>query len=120
MKSKITARQRAKIRIRKKISGTAERPRLTVFRSLNHIYAQLVDDANGKTITTASTLSKEIQANLKKAKGKIERGKIVGTLIAKKAAEKNITTVVFDRNGYRFHGRVQAVANGAREGGLKF
>ncbi len=120
MKRKITPRLRAKIRIRKKIKGTPERPRLTVYRSLKHIYAQLVDDTNGRTIITASTLSKEIQDDLKNAKGKVERGKLVGTLIAKKAAEKNITTVVFDRNGYRYHGRVQAVAEGAREGGLKF
>jgi len=120
MKRKISLRLKAKTRIRKKIKGTPERPRLTVYRSLKHIYAQLVDDTNGHTIITASTLSKEIQDDLKTAKDKVERGKLVGLLIAKKAAEEKITTVVFDRNGYRYHGRVRAVAEGAREGGLKF
>lgn len=120
MKRNISQRTRAKIRIRKKISGTTERPRLTVYRSLNHIYAQVIDDSTGKTITAASSLSKELQDELKKVKGKVDAGKLVGKLIAQKAAEKNINAVVFDRNGYRFHGRVQAVAEGAREGGLKF
>ena len=117
---KLNSRQRAKVKIRKKISGTAEKPRLTVYRSLSNIYAQLVDDSTGKTLVSASTLSKELAADLKSSKGKIGRGKLVGNLLAKKAAEKKITVVLFDRNGYRYHGRVQAVANGAREGGLKF
>ena len=117
---KLNSRERAKVKIRRKISGTSEKPRLTVYRSLNNIYAQLIDDSTGKTLVSASTLSKELAGDLKSSKGKIERGKLVGSLLAKKAAEKNITAVLFDRNGYRYHGRVQAVANGAREGGLKF
>ena len=117
---KLNSRERAKVKIRKKISGTSEKPRLTVYRSLSNIYAQLIDDSTGKTLVSASTLAKELASDLKLSKGKIERGKLVGTLLAKKAAEKNITVVLFDRNGYRYHGRVQAVANGAREGGLKF
>jgi len=120
MKRNLSRRQRSKLGIKKKVTGTAERPRLAVYRSLNHIYAQLVIDSTGTTLTNASTLSKEIQADLKKVKSKVERSKLVGTLIAKKALEKKIDNVVFDRSGYRYHGRVQAVAEGAREGGLKF
>ena len=119
MKRNINRRQKAKIRIRKSILGTIERPRLCVYRSLNNIYTQLVDDSNGVVITSASTLSKEIEADLKKARGKIAKSKIVGGLLAKKAVEKKINTVVFDRSGYLYHGRVRAVADGAREGGLK-
>jgi large subunit ribosomal protein L18 len=100
MKRNINRRQRAKIGIKKKVIGTAERPRLSVYRSLNHIYAQLVNDSEGKTLTNASTLSKEIQADLQKANSKVERSKIVGTLIAKKAQEQKIDNVVFDRSGY--------------------
>lgn len=117
---KLNSRERTKIKIRKKISGTSEKPRLTVYRSLNNIYAQLIDDSTGNTLVSASTLAKELVNDLKSSKGKIERGKLVGSLLAKRAAEKNITVVLFDRNGYKYHGRVQAVANGAREGGLKF
>ena len=113
-------RTRSKIKIRKKISGVPERPRLTVYRSLNNIYVQLIDDVNGKTLTSASTLSKELTEELKSEKGKTSKSKAVGKLIAKKALEQNISSVVFDRNGYRYHGRVQAIAEGAREGGLKF
>lgn len=113
-------RDRKKIRVRKHISGTAERPRLTVFRSLNQIYCQLIDDQSNKTLLSASTLSKEIKDELQKTKGKVEKGKLVGKLLADKAAEKGIKTVVFDRSGYRYHGRIKAVAEGAREGGLKF
>ena len=113
-------RQRSKIKIRKKISGTPEKPRLTVYRSLNQIYAQIIDDSTGTTLVSASSKSKELASTIKEAKGKISRSKFVGSLIAQKAAEKNITTVVFDRNGYRYHGRIQAIAEGAREGGLKF
>ena len=117
---KLSAHAKAKIKIRKKISGTSERPRLAVYRSLNNIYAQIIDDTNGNTLLSVSTLSKELAAELKSAKGKINRSKIVGKVLAKKAIEKNISTVVFDRNGYRYHGRIQAIAEGAREGGLKF
>jgi large subunit ribosomal protein L18 len=97
MKKNLNRRQRAKIGIKKRVVGTADRPRLSVYRSLNHIYVQLVNDSDGKTITNASTLSKEIQADLKIANNKVERSKIVGTLIAKKAQEQKIDNVVFDR-----------------------
>ncbi len=113
-------RIRSKIKIRKVISGTPERPRLTVYRSLDNIYAQIIDDTAGKTLISASSLTKELAEDLKKAKGKIQRSKTIGNYIAKKALEQNISTVIFDRNGYRYHGRVQAVAEGAREAGLKF
>jgi large subunit ribosomal protein L18 len=113
-------RLRSKIKIRKKISGIQEKPRLTVYRSLNNVYAQLIDDSKGDTLVSASTLSKELTDDLKNTKGKISKGKMVGLLIAKKALEKNISQVVFDRNGYRYHGRIKAIADGAREGGLKF
>ncbi len=114
------SRLRSKTKIRKYISGTPEKPRLSVFRSLNNVYAQIIDDTTGTTLTSASSLSKELAEDIKKAKGKIAKSKVVGSLVAKKALEKNITTVVFDRNGYRYHGRIQAIADGAREGGLKF
>jgi large subunit ribosomal protein L18 len=108
------------MRIRKKVMGTAERPRLTVFRSLNHIYAQLVDDLSGRTILTVSDRDKEVVPQLGSAKGKISAGKAVGKQIAAKAKEKGIERVCFDRSGYLYHGRVKAVAEGAREGGLNF
>jgi large subunit ribosomal protein L18 len=113
-------RLRSKIKIRKVISGTPEKPRLTVYRSLNNIYAQIIDDTTGKTLVAASSLTKELTEELKNAKGKVQRSKMIGNFIAKKALEQKINTVVFDRNGYRYHGRVQAVADGAREAGLKF
>jgi len=108
-----------KIRVRKKIWGTAERPRMNVFRSLNQIYVQFIDDNAGKTLFSVSSLSKEIAEDIKKAKSKTEKSKVVGTFAAKKAAEAGIKSAVFDRNVYRYHGRVKAVADGAREGGLK-
>ena len=114
------SRLRSKTRIRKSISGTSEMPRFTVYRSLKNIYAQIIDDTTGKTIVAASSLSKEVVDEVKKAKGKISKSKLIGGLIAKKALEMKISSVVFDRNGYRYHGRVQAIADGAREGGLKF
>jgi len=113
-------RVRSKMKIRKVITGTPERPRLTVYRSLDNIYAQIIDDTTGKTLVAASSLTKELAEDLKKAKGKVQRSKTIGNYIAKKALEQKISTVVFDRNGYRYHGRVQAVAEGAREAGLKF
>ena len=113
-------RSRSKTRLRKNISGTSEMPRLSVYRSLNQIYAQIIDDSTGNTLVAASSLSKELAEELKNTKGKISKGKLVGSLVAKKALEKKITNVVFDRNGYRYHGRIQAVAEGAREAGLKF
>lgn len=114
------SRKRSKIKIRKYISGTPAKPRLSVFRSLNNIYAQVIDDTTGKTLVSASTLSKELVDGIKDAKGKVSKSKLVGSLVGKKAIEANITTVVFDRNGFRYHGRIQAVAEGAREAGLKF
>ena len=111
------ARIKRHYRIRNKISGTSQRPRLSVFRSLNNIYAQLIDDVEGVTLASASTLSPEFG---KKYGGNVEAAKEIGLLIAKKAAEKGITSVVFDRSGYVYHGRVAALAEGAREGGLQF
>jgi large subunit ribosomal protein L18 len=106
-------------RVRKKISGNSTRPRLCVFRSLKHIYAQLIDDEQGHTLVGVSTLSPEIKATISNG-GDIAAAKEVGKLIAQKALEKNITQVVFDRAGYKFHGRVAALADAAREKGLQF
>lgn len=106
-------------RVRNKVSGTAERPRLNVYRSLNNIYAQVIDDVNGVTIASASTLDKDVVA-LTNGKSKSEQAKIVGEVVAKRAIAKNISDVVFDRGGYLYTGRVQALADGAREAGLKF
>ena len=103
-------------RVRAKISGTPERPRLNVFRSETNIYAQIIDDVKGVTLVAASSLDKEFNGN----GGNKEAARKVGELIAKRAAEKGITEVVFDRGGYIFHGRVKELAEGAREGGLKF
>jgi large subunit ribosomal protein L18 len=107
-------------RIRKKIKGTSGRPRLVVFRSAKHAYAQIIDDSTGKTLLSVSTLSKDLREDVKQAKTPIARYKLVGVAAAKKALEKNIKEVVFDRSGYLYHGRVKALADGAREGGLKF
>ena len=110
-------RERRKAHIRKKVEGLPDRPRLSVYRSLNHIYAQVIDDLSGKTLAAASTLS----AELKDGKGKKkDLAKEVGKLVAKKCQEQKIAAVVFDRNGFMYHGRIAAVAAGAREGGLKF
>jgi large subunit ribosomal protein L18 len=117
MNNKSNARVKIKYRIRRKISGVAAKPRLSVFRSNSDIYAQLIDDDNGVTLASASSRQKDIQAQ--KAP-KTEKGKMVGSAIATKAKELGITTVVFDRGGYIYHGRVKAVAEGAREGGLDF
>jgi large subunit ribosomal protein L18 len=108
------------MRIRRKVAGTAERPRLTVFRSLNHIYAQLVDDLTGRTLLSVSSRDGEIQADVKAAKGKVGGAKAVGKRLAQKAKDQGIQRVCFDRGGYLYHGRVKAVADGAREGGLNF
>ena len=116
--SKNESRQRRKIRIRKKVNGTFERPRLVVFRSNLHIYAQIINDLDGVTLADASTLSlSKTEAGLHCNKSGAE---MVGKEIARMAKEKNINQVVFDRNGYIYHGRVKAVADGAREGGLEF
>ncbi len=114
------ARTKRKARTRKKVFGTSDRPRLTVYRSLRHIYVQLIDDVAGRTLLAVSSLSKDVLEAKKGIKGKTAVGKIVGVALAKKAQEKNIKKVVFDRNGYRYHGRVKAAADGAREGGLSF
>jgi len=117
MNNKSTARKKIRYRIRKKVSGVTAKPRLSVFRSNSDIYAQLIDDSNGVTLAAASSRQKDIQAQ--KAP-KIEKSKMVGAAIATKAKELGISTVVFDRGGYIYHGRVKAVAEGAREGGLQF
>ncbi len=117
MNNKSTARQKIRYRIRKKVNGTTERPRLSVFRSNTDIYAQLIDDTKGVTIAASSSRQKDISAQ--KAP-KISKSKMVGEAIARKASELGISEVVFDRGGYVYHGRVKAVAEGAREGGLKF
>ena len=121
MLKKIKQRKERKIkRVRKNLFGTSERPRLSIFKSLNHIYAQVIDDSNNKTLVAASTLSKEIAEDIVNAKGNIEKSKIVGNLVAKKAIELKVEKVVFDRGINKYHGRVQAIADGARDGGLKF
>ena len=112
-------RQRRKIRVRKKVRGTDQRPRVCVFRSNKHIYAQVISDSQGRTLVTVSTLSEDLAEQLKKSKG-IDAAKQVGVALAKVCKDKNITRVVFDRNGFIYHGRVKAVADGAREGGLEF
>ena len=109
-------RKRRHARVRTKVSGTAERPRLCVYRSNTNLYAQIIDDVAGITLVAASTLDKEVKTK----KSNVEAAKEVGALIAKKAAEKNIKTVVYDRGGYIFHGVVKAIAEAAREGGLEF
>jgi large subunit ribosomal protein L18 len=117
MNNKSSARQKIRYRIRKKVSGTSSVPRLSVFRSNTDIYAQLIDDNSGTTITAASSKQKDIAAQ---KSPKIAKSKIVGEVIAKKAIELGVKKVVFDRSGYVYHGRVKAVADGAREAGLDF
>ena len=115
--SKNETRQRVHKRIREKLRGTAERPRLNVYRSLNHIYAQLIDDAEGKTLVSASTREKGATS---KTGGNVAAAKAVGKTLAERARQKNIAKVVFDRGGYLYHGRVKALADAAREAGLQF
>lgn len=112
-------RKRRQARVRKKVWGTDARPRVCVYRSLKHIYAQVISDERGVTLASASTLSPELKGKLKKTK-RLEAAKQVGQLLARLCKEKNITHALFDRNGFLFHGRVQALAEAAREGGLKF
>jgi large subunit ribosomal protein L18 len=114
-KNKVRKKRHA--RVRAKLSGTATRPRLNVFRSNKHIYAQLIDDVNGATLVSASTLDKEFDLE---STGNVEAAKKVGELVAKRAVEKGFTSVVFDRGGYLYHGRVKALAEAARENGLQF
>ena len=117
MVTKVLRREKIKFRVRKKIVGTTARPRLSVFRSNNDIYVQLIDDSAGKTLASASSRDKDILAQ----KGtKVEKSKLVGSAIARKASDLGLLDVTYDRSGYLYHGRVKAVAEGAREGGLKF
>ena len=113
-------RKRIKTKVRKKVFGTPERPRLSVYRSLRHLYAQIIDDTKGVTLVSVSTLSADIRSKLNGLKGKTEASKLVGQVTADKALEKNIKEIVFDRGGFLYHGRIKALAEGAREGGLKF
>jgi large subunit ribosomal protein L18 len=113
------ARLKRKVRVRKKISGSPERPRLNVFRSARHIYAQIIDDTTGHTLASASTLLKEVVTGIAST-GNIDAAKKVGAEIARISLEKNITSVVFDRSGFLYHGRVKALAEAARENGLSF
>ena len=113
------ARYRRHARVRAKVKGTSPRPRLCVFRSLSHIYAQVIDDSRGHTLTSASTLDPEIKSEVDD-KTKTGKSELVGSLIAKRALSEGINQVVFDRGGYKYHGRVKALAEAARKGGLKF
>jgi large subunit ribosomal protein L18 len=113
------ARKRRHMRVRKKISGTAQVPRLSVFRSLTHIYAQIVDDVAGRTLVSASTLDPDIREQVA-GLSKTEQAKVVGKRLAEKARAQGLTRVLFDRGGYKYHGRVKALADASREGGLRF
>jgi large subunit ribosomal protein L18 len=119
MAMQIVGRERRKLRIRRKVNGTPEQPRLSVFRSAKHIYAQVVDDVAGTTLAHASTLSRDVRGEVTEA-SKLDAAKRVGQAIAKLLLAKGIQRVVFDRNGYLYHGRVRALADAAREAGLKF
>jgi large subunit ribosomal protein L18 len=119
MAQKVTSREKRKARIRRKISGTAARPRLTVYRSLKHMYAQLVDDVAGATLVSVGSTAKALKEEVSQDE-KTAAAKKVGAALAKAALAKGITAVVFDRNGFDYHGRVAAIAAGAREGGLLF
>lgn len=114
--NKVVKRLKNKARIRKKVYGTEERPRLAVFRSGRHIYAQLIDDAAGKTLAEASTLTTKVEGSTKST----DAAKAIGAALGQKASEKNVKSVVFDRSGYLYHGRIKALAEGAREAGLNF
>lgn len=119
-KIKRLKRERKKLHTRKKIFGTSERPRLVIYRSSKNIYAQLIDDVKNQTLTGVSTLSPDLKLEVSKAKDKIEAAKLVGKSIAEKAKSMKIKKVVFDRSGYLYHGRVKALADGAREHGIEF
>lgn len=118
-KNRTLNRKRRHRRVRKKIHGTVDRPRLNVFRSLSGIYVQVIDDESGNTLVSGSSLDKDLRGKMK-GKNKIEQAKVVGEAVAKRAKTNGITQVVFDRGGYQYKGRVKALADGAREGGLKF
>ena len=117
---KVSTRLRRKKSIRKKICGVAERPRLCVFRSAKHIYSQIINDETGQTLVTASTLISELRSDLEEGTGNIKAAKKVGALLARRAIVQGVKRVVFDRNGFLYHGRVKALAEGARESGLEF
>lgn len=118
-KTRAAARIRRHARVRKYISGTSDRPRLSVFRSLTGIYAQVIDDEAGKTLASASSVDKELRGDMKGLK-KVEQARLVGEAVAERAKKAGITSVVFDRGGFRYTGRVKALADAAREGGLQF
>ena len=118
-KERREARQKRQVRVRRKVRGSQERPRLCVFRSARHIYAQIIEDSTGTTLVSISTVAKDISGDLK-VSGNVEAAKLVGKKIAERALAKNITQVVFDRNGFLYHGRVKALADAAREAGLSF
>ncbi|MGB9772063.1 MAG: 50S ribosomal protein L18 [Candidatus Kapaibacteriota bacterium] len=117
---KLIRKRRRKLRVRKKVFGTQQKPRLTVFRSLKHIYCQIINDEIGHTLVSCSTLDKEVCAQIKEGMKKVDEAKIVGKILAERAIKLGIEKIAFDRNGYLYHGRVKALAEGAREGGLKF
>lgn len=117
--SRVEARRRRHARVRVKVLGTSERPRLNVFRSLRHIYAQVIDDSTGQTLVSASTLDKDLRAEIAELEVH-EQAKAIGKAVAERARAKGIEQVIFDRGGYPYHGRVQALADGGREGGLVF
>jgi large subunit ribosomal protein L18 len=119
-KSQLDARRRRHLRVRAKVSGTTERPRLNVYRSSAHIYAQLIDDSTAATLAAASDIEADFAARLSDSTTKSDRAKAVGQLIGERAKALGVTTVVFDRGGYKYHGRVKSVADGAREAGLDF
>ena len=119
MLSKDSARRRVHIRLRTRLSGRTQMPRLSVYRSINHIYAQIVDDTRGQTLVSASTRDKEVRTTLKTG-GNVAAAKVVGQALAKRATAAGIARVVFDRGGYAYHGRVKALADAAREAGLEF
>ena len=119
VKTKEEIRDRIHRRIRKRLTGSGERPRLAVYRSQSHIYAQVIDDEQGRTVCAASSLDEELKAE-KKRGADVATAKAVGSLIASRAKEKGVSAVVFDRGGFQYHGRVKALADAAREGGLKF
>ena len=119
-KRQLSARQRRHLRVRAKVHGTPERPRLNVFRSNEHIYAQIIDDEAGRTLAAASTLEPSVREQFPESHPKLQQAVVVGRVIGERAREKGITAVVFDRGGFRYHGRIKAVADAAREAGLEF
>ena len=122
IKTKEDRRDRIKFRIRKKMTGTAQKPRLSVFRSVSHIYVQVIDDMSGQTLASASTVDAKVKGKMSKgvAGGNIKGAELIGATIAERLKEKGITKVVFDRNGFLYHGRVRAIAEAARSAGLEF